>query len=62
MLEALGGAQWFSSLDSASGYWQMQVKAGDRLETAFSTNKGVKLIPTKCHFLQKEVTFFSMME
>ena len=30
----------------------------DRPETAFSTNKGLKLIPTRYHFLQKEATFF----
>lgn len=40
MLEALGGAQWFSSLDLASGYWQMQVKEEDRPKTAFSTHHG----------------------
>ena len=40
VLEALGGAQWFSSLDLASGYWQMQVKEEDRPKTAFSTHKG----------------------
>ena len=123
VLEALGGAQWFSSLDLASGYWQMQVKEDDRPKTAFSTHKeqfqwrvmpfgltngpanftrlmnlplsgltwthclvylddiiiwastfenhihrlrlvfdrmrtaGLKLKPSKCHFLQKEVTF-----
>jgi len=62
VLEALGGAQWFSSLDLASGYRQMQVKEEDRPETAFLANKGLKLIPTKCHFLQMEVTFFSLME
>ena len=123
VLEALVGAQWFSSLDLALGYWQMQVKEEDRPKTAFSTHKGqfqwrvmpfgltnrpdsftrlinlvlsgltwthslvylddiiiwawtfenhihrlwlvfdcmrtagLKLKPTKCHFLQKEVTF-----
>ena len=40
VLEALGGAQGFSSLDLASGYWQMQVKEEDRPKTAFSTHKG----------------------
>ena len=40
VLEALGGAQWFSSLDLASGYWQMQVKEEDRSKTAFSTHRG----------------------
>ena len=40
VLEALVGAQWFSSLDLALGYWQMQVKEEDRPKTAFSTHKG----------------------
>ena len=40
VLEALGGANWFPSLDLASGYWQMQVKEEDRPKTAFSTHKG----------------------
>ena len=40
VLEALGGAQWFSSLDLASGYWQIQVKEEDRPKTAFSTHQG----------------------
>ncbi|KAL9952487.1 hypothetical protein ACROYT_G039751 [Oculina patagonica] len=40
LLVALGGAQWFSSLDLASGYWQMQVKEEDRPKTAFSTHRG----------------------
>ena len=40
VLEALGGAHWFSSLDLASGYWQMQVKEEDRPKTVFSTHKG----------------------
>ena len=40
LLKALGGAQWFSSLDLTSGYWQMQVKEEDRPKTAFSTHRG----------------------
>lgn len=40
LLEALGGVQWFSSLDLASGYWQMLVKEEDRPKTAFSTHHG----------------------
>ena len=35
VLEALGGGQWFSCLDLASGYWQMQVKEEDKPKTAF---------------------------
>ena len=40
VLEALGGGQWFSCLDLASGYRQMQVKEEDRPKTAFSTHRG----------------------
>ena len=35
VLETLGLAHWFSSLDLASGCWQMQVKEEDRPKTAF---------------------------
>ena len=40
ILKALGGGQWFSCLDLASGHWQMQVKEEDRPKTAFSTHRG----------------------
>ena len=40
VLEALGGGQWFSCPDLASGYWQMQVKEEDRPKTAFLTHRG----------------------
>ena len=40
VLEAVGGARWFSCLDLASGYWQMPVAAKDRPKTAFSTHRG----------------------
>nr|XP_039264261.1 uncharacterized protein LOC120340074 [Styela clava] len=37
------GAQWFSTLDLASGYWQVEVDPADREKTAFS-------IPGRGHF------------
>ena len=40
VLEAVGGARWFSCLDLASGYWKMPVAAKDRPKTAFSTHRG----------------------
>ena len=40
VLEAVGRARWFSCLDLASGYWQMQVADKDRPKTAFSTHRG----------------------
>ena len=39
VLEAVGGAHWFSFLDLASGYWQMQVADKDRQKTAFFAHR-----------------------
>jgi len=38
--ESVAGAKWFSTLDMASGYHQINVKKEDRPKTAFSTNQG----------------------
>ena len=40
-LDALHEACWFSTLDLASGYWQVGVVAEDREKTAFSTPFGL---------------------
>lgn len=40
-LEALSGAQWFSTLDLASGYWQCPLKESDKSKTAFTTHRGL---------------------
>ena len=40
-LDALGGAQWFTTLDLASGYWQVEVNSADREKTAFATPDGL---------------------
>ena len=40
-IESLTGAQWFSTLDLASGYWKVSVSANDRAKTAFATRKGL---------------------
>ena len=40
-LDALSGAKWFSTLDLASGYWQVEVEPSDREKTAFATSFGL---------------------
>ena len=40
-LDALHGECWFSTLDLASGYWQVGVAAKDRKKTAFSIPFGL---------------------
>ena len=41
MFDALSGARFFSTLDLASGYWQVEVKNEDRPKTAFSVPCGL---------------------
>lgn len=45
-LDSLHGSQWFSTLDLASGYWQVEVAEEDREKTAFCTRQGLH------HFLR----------
>ena len=40
-IESLAGAEWLSTLNLASGYWQVSVAHGDREKTAFVTRKGL---------------------
>ncbi|KRY06856.1 Transposon Tf2-6 polyprotein, partial [Trichinella patagoniensis] len=40
-LDALAGAKWFTTLDLASGYWQVEVDERDREKTAFATPLGL---------------------
>jgi hypothetical protein len=40
MLDVLQDAQWFTTLDLASGYWQIKVKKEDQEKTAFITKFG----------------------
>ena len=40
-LDTLGAAKWFSTLDLASGYWQVEVEQSDREKTAFTTPQGL---------------------
>ena len=41
LLDQLGKSQFFSTLDLASGYWQIRVEEESREKTAFVTNQGV---------------------
>ncbi|XP_018651543.1 LOW QUALITY PROTEIN: KRAB-A domain-containing protein [Schistosoma mansoni] len=40
-LDAMRGACWFSTLDLASGYWQVEVRPQDRKKTAFVVPNGL---------------------
>ena len=40
MLDSFGKAKWFTSLDLASGYWQVEMDEKDRPKTAFITQFG----------------------
>nr|XP_039272299.1 uncharacterized protein LOC120346603 [Styela clava] len=50
ILDALGKAKWFSSLDLASGYWQVELDPEDREKTAFS-------LPGNNHFQFRVLAF-----
>ena len=40
-LDMLTGKQWFSTLDLASGYWQVSLSREARAKTAFATHSGL---------------------
>ncbi|CAH8585581.1 unnamed protein product, partial [Dicrocoelium dendriticum] len=40
LFDALGGSVYFSTLDLASGYWQVEVEESDRAKTAFVVPSG----------------------
>ena len=39
-LDMLTGKRWFSTLDLASGYWQVSLSPDARCKTAFATHSG----------------------
>ena len=41
LLDQLGGSKFFTSLDLASGYWQILIDPADRHKTAFRTSRGL---------------------
>ena len=40
-INALSGSSWFSTLDLASGYWQVEVNEKDQPKTAFTVGSGL---------------------
>ena len=40
-LDMLAGKKWFSTLDLASGYWQVSLSPDVRCKTAFATHSGL---------------------
>ncbi|KAI5753631.1 hypothetical protein M8J77_001985 [Diaphorina citri] len=40
-LDTLSGAEWFSTLDLKSGYWQVELHPEDKEKTAFSVGSGL---------------------
>ena len=57
-LESLAGSTLFTTLDLASGYWQVEIEEDDKEKTAFSTENGAFRIQCdaiwthkcSCHF------------
>ena len=39
-LDTLAGSKYFTTLDLASGYWQVEIEEIDKEKTAFSTRQG----------------------
>lgn len=44
-LDQLAGAKYFTTLDLASGYWQVEMVATSKEKTAFSTYSGLYEMP-----------------
>ena len=40
IMDSLGNAHWFSSMDLTFGYWQIEMKEEDKSKTAFISRQG----------------------
>jgi hypothetical protein len=61
-LDALGGSQWFSTLDLKSGYWQVAMDPADKEKTAFSIGGGLWHFRVMCHLGNAPATFERLMD
>ena len=62
-LDMLAGKQWFSTLDLASGYWQMSLSQEGRVKTAFAMHSGLfqfRVMPFS--FCSAPATFEHLMD
>ena len=63
-LDLLAANKLFSTLDLASGYWQIRMDDSTKEKTAFTTHvglrlrqAGLRLKPSKCYLLREEVEY-----
>jgi len=62
-LEAMEGAEWFSSLDLQHGYWQIPLRRSDWQKTAFTTHIGLyEFTRTPMGVSNAPATFQRLME
>ncbi|CAG2199128.1 unnamed protein product [Mytilus edulis] len=60
-LDTLSGGKWFSCVDLASGYFQVEVAEEDKYKTAFSTHKGLYqflVMPMECTEMKTDIEYF----
>ena len=55
LLDQLGGSKHYSTLDLASGFWQIRVRPDSREKTAFVTPQGLLQCPRSIKRLMQQV-------